>query len=84
MKNSSFFVLFLINLASDQLLLLFLLMSAFTWHFRELFHVCVLHICTVCVSFPPFSSIVLFVCLDLNTSCVISASELSVTFSYCM
>lgn len=50
MKKSSFFVLFLINLASDQLLLLFLLMSAFIWHSREFSSVCVYtHICTVCV-----------------------------------
>ena len=60
MKNSSFsfsfffFCSFLINLASDQLLLLFLLMSAFTWHFRELFYVCVcVYTSVLCVSFPP-------------------------------
>lgn len=53
MKNSSFFFflgLFLINLASDQLLLLFLLMSAFTWNFREPFHVRVYtHLYCACV-----------------------------------
>lgn len=40
-------------------------------------------VCTsvLCVSFP-LSSIVLSVCLDLNRSCVISTSELSVKFSY--
>lgn len=36
----------------------------------------------LCVSFPPSSSIVLSVCLDLHRSCVISTSELSVKFSY--
>lgn len=83
MKNSRVFLFFfLINLASDQLLLLFLLTSAFTWHFRELFHVRVYtHLYCVCVSFPP-SSIVLSVCLDLNRSCVITTSDLPVTVSY--
>lgn len=87
MKNSSFFFfsffLFLLNLASDQLLLLFLLMSAFTWHFRELFHVRVYtHLYCVCHSLLPPLLYSTSVCLDLNRSCVISTSELSVKFSY--
>ena len=88
MKNSSFsfsffFCSFLINLASDQLLLLFLLMSAFTWHFRELFYACVcVYTHLYCVCHSHLYSVVLSVCLDLDRSCVISTSELSVKFSY--
>lgn len=43
MKNSSScsFFFFFLCLASDQLLLLFLAMRAFTWHFGEHLNVCV-------------------------------------------